>query len=112
MIESKILLAYRRDLSNLSIQEGRLRRQREKDTASLRELQNERKRRTKLLDNFARDYIRAVHEGRKEKFILAAFGFEFSATQIEVRALEIEPDLFADFYLRQAEADAAAKKAA
>ncbi len=113
MIEAKILLVYRRDLSNLSIQESRLRRQREKDTATLRELQNERKRLTKLrLDKIARDYIRAAHEDRNDKFDFDAFGFEFSATQIELRALEIEPDLFADFYQREAEAKAAQKKVA
>src|SRR5437588_6045722 len=44
LIEAKIFLAYQRQLNNLSIQEGRLRRQREKDTAALRQLQENRKR--------------------------------------------------------------------
>ncbi len=97
MIEAKILLVYRRDLSNLSLQETRLRRQREKDSASLRALQDDRKRRTKLLDSLARDYIRAIREGRKDKFLLTAIGFEFSIEQIQMRAMNISPDLFGDF---------------
>jgi hypothetical protein len=44
LIETKVFMTYQRQLNNLSIQEGRLRRQREKDTAALRELQEKRKR--------------------------------------------------------------------
>ena len=47
LIEAKIFLSYQRQLNNLSIQENRLRRQREKDTAGLKELQEQRRRRTK-----------------------------------------------------------------
>jgi hypothetical protein len=42
LIEAHTYLAYQRQLNNLSIQESRLRRQREKDTAALRQLQSER----------------------------------------------------------------------
>src|SRR5436309_14394348 len=38
LIEAKVFLTYQRQLNNLSIQEGRLRRQREKDFAPLQEL--------------------------------------------------------------------------
>ena len=48
LIEAKAFLAYQRQLNNLSIQEGRLRRQREKDSAALRELQENRKRQEKV----------------------------------------------------------------
>ncbi|MGH9654408.1 MAG: hypothetical protein ACRD6B_13205, partial [Bryobacteraceae bacterium] len=44
LIEAKVFMTYQRQLNNLSIQESRLRRQREKDTAALRELQENRKR--------------------------------------------------------------------
>ena len=55
LIEAKIFLAYQRQLNNLSIQESRLRRQREKDTAALCELQEKRKRQAKArLDEAAR----------------------------------------------------------
>ena len=73
LIEAKIFLAYQRQLNNLSIQEGRLRRQREKDTAALGQLQDKRKRQAQArLDKAAREYILAVHEGRHEAFEPAA----------------------------------------
>src|SRR6201996_7994963 len=42
LVEAKIFLVYQRQLNNLSIQESRLRRQHEKDTAVLRERQETR----------------------------------------------------------------------
>jgi hypothetical protein len=98
LIEGKIFLTYQRQLNNLSIQESRLRRQREKDTAALRELQQLRKQQEKKrLTEAARQYIQAVHEDRHENWEPNENGFEFSMEQIEVRALEIEPDLFAEW---------------
>src|SRR5207249_1919333 len=83
--KAKIFLAYQRQLNNLSIQEGRLRRQREKDTAALGQLQDKRKRQAQArLDKAAREYILAVHEGRHEAFEPAELGFEFSLGQIEL----------------------------
>ncbi|HTU44981.1 MAG TPA: hypothetical protein VMF91_07960 [Bryobacteraceae bacterium] len=96
LIEAKIFLTYQRQLNNLSIQESRLRRQREKDTAALRELQQLRKQHEKKrLTEAARQYIVAVHEERHHLWEPDENGFEFSLEQVEVRALEIEPDLFA-----------------
>jgi len=104
LIEAKIFLAYQRQLNNLSIQESRLRRQREKDTAALRELQQLRKQHEKKrLTEAARQYIQAVHEERHDIWEPDENGFEFSITEVELRALEIEPDLFAEW----AEANAA-----
>jgi len=98
LIEAHVVLVYQRQLNNLSIQENRLRRQREKDMESLRALQQQRQRETqKRLDNAAWDYIAAVYEDRNEDFDLAPFGFEFSLGQIEVRAMELDKDLFADY---------------
>ncbi|HEY7303578.1 MAG TPA: hypothetical protein VH601_05665 [Bryobacteraceae bacterium] len=99
LIEARIFLAYQRQLNNLSIQENRLRRQRDKDTAALRELQENRKRQVKArLDEAARQYIEAVHEDRQDDFDdPVKLGFEFSLGQIEVRAMELDPDLFADW---------------
>lgn len=105
LIEAKIFLAYQRQLSNLSIQECRLRRQREKDIAALREMQENRHRRAKQrLSEAAKFYIQAVHEGTSDDWDPVSFGFEFSIEQIEVKALDIEPDLFADYYRQSAEA--------
>ena len=44
LIEAKIFLAYKKDLSNLSLQEARLRRQKDKDETTLKELQAVRRR--------------------------------------------------------------------
>jgi hypothetical protein len=105
LIEAKVFLAYQRQLNNLSIQENRLRRQREKDIAALRQLQQERQRQAgALLDKAARLYIQAVHQQRHEEFDPAAFGFEFSITEIELRAMQLDHNLFADYEREQAEA--------
>jgi len=96
LIEAKIFLTYQRQLNNLSVQENRLRRQRVKDNAALSELQEKRKRQTQArLDEAARQYAKAVHEGRHDRWEPEYFGFEFSLGQIEVRALDFEPHLFA-----------------
>jgi len=103
LIEAKIFLAYRKDLNNLSIQESRLRRQRERDTEILQALRYQRAQSAKArLDNAARLYIQAVKENTNGEFDLAQFGFEFSIAQIEIRALEMKPHLF-DEYWRQVE---------
>ncbi|HSU60654.1 MAG TPA: hypothetical protein VLI55_15180 [Bryobacteraceae bacterium] len=99
LIEAKVFLTYQRQLNNLSIQENRLRRQREKDAAALREIQEQRQRKTKArLDEAARQYIEAVNDDRQDDFDdPAKLGFEFTLAQIEVRAIDLQPDLFADW---------------
>ncbi len=88
LIEAKVFLAYQRQLNNLSIQESRLRRQREKDTAVLRELQEKRKDR---LRRAAGEYIIAVRSGRGEQWKPEDFGFEFSFDQIKAHARANQP---------------------
>ncbi len=91
MINAKILLTYQRQLKDLSTQETRLRRQRDKDTAALVELQENRKRaEQQRLDDAAREYSAAVRENRVGQFEPRQFGFEFSIAQIEARARELE----------------------
>jgi len=91
LIEAQVFLAYQQQLNNLSIQESRLRRQREKDTAALRELQAKRKQQAKArLDTAARQYIRSVQEQPRQEFDPAAFGFEFSLAEIKRRALDLD----------------------
>jgi hypothetical protein len=113
LIEAKIFLAYKKDLSNVSLQEGRLRRQREKDEARLKEVQGLRRQQEDAaaqtrLDRAAKLYIQAAHEGKSEEWeperaIASAegmpLGFEFTMAQIEMRALQIEPDLFQEWAL-------------
>jgi hypothetical protein len=68
----------------LSIQEGRLRRQREKDTAVLHQLQKHREdQKTKRLNAAAKAYIEAVDNNCHEAFEPEELGFEFSMAQIE-----------------------------
>lgn len=98
LIEAKIFLVYQRQLNNLSVQENRLCRQREKDAAALRELQDLRKRQTKArLDEAANQYIAAVHDGRHIDWEPAENGFEFSLLEIETRAMDLDPNLFAGY---------------
>jgi hypothetical protein len=112
LIEAKIFLAYKKDLSNLNLQEARLRRQREKDEARLKEVQALRRQQEAAaqprLDQDAKLYIQAVHEGKSEEWeperAIASpegmsLGFEFTIEQIEMRALQIEPDLFHEWAL-------------
>ncbi len=102
LIEAKIFLLYQRQLNNLSIQENRLRRQREKDAATLRERQETRRREQRIqLTKAAKSYIQAVHEQRHDVWEPAGNGFDFSITEVEVRALEIKPDLFERWALEQ-----------
>jgi hypothetical protein len=104
LIEAKTFLTYQRQLNNLSVQESRLRRQREKDTAALRSLQQLRKQQqARRLTEAARQYIQAVHEERHDSWEPVENGFEFSLEDIEVRALEIEPLLFAEYEATMAE---------
>jgi hypothetical protein len=98
LIETKIFLTYQRQLNNLSIQENRLLRRREKDTTALRDLQEKRRRREKAqLDEAARQYTQAVHEGRNHEWNPKEFGFEFSISEIELRAMDLDPNLFAEY---------------
>ncbi len=100
-LNAKVYLTYARKLGNLCTQESRLRRQREKDTAALQQLQSERRSEARRrLDEAARLYIKAVQAETNDDWDPKAFGFEFSGEQVEVRAIEIKPDLFDAFYAK------------
>jgi hypothetical protein len=84
LIEAQTFLIYQRQLSNLSIQENRLRRQREKDLADLKELQTKREQAAKRqIAEAVSLYQQAERNG--EPFDPAAFGFEISMEQIHQR---------------------------
>jgi len=105
LIEAQVFLAYQRQLNNLSIQESRLRRQREKDTAALHELQEKREQQAKArLDAAVRQYIRFANENPQMEFDPAQFGFEFSLAEIERRARGLDPLLTSDSARKFAEA--------
>jgi hypothetical protein len=90
-------LHYEKQLRNLQIQEGRLRRQREKDTAELKQLQQDRSNREKHdLQMLAGLYVAAQKDGKP--FDPAQYGFEFSIDDIEsylagIRAAQATRDL-------------------
>ena len=84
-----------------------------KDEARLKEVQVLRRQQDEAaaqprLDQDAKLYIQTVHEGKSEEWeperaIASAEGmsleFEFTIEQIEMRALQIEPDLFHEWAL-------------
>ncbi len=95
LIDAKVFLAYQRQLVNLGIQEGRLRRQAEKDLAALQSLQQPRIQANQArLNHAASLYINAVRAHRQAEYDARALGFEFTLEQIERRALDLQPDLF------------------
>jgi hypothetical protein len=82
LIELHTFMVYETQLRNLQLQEARLARRREKETAELRQLQQERKQReTHELDSAAKLYLAARHDGKP--FDPTAHGFEFSTQDIE-----------------------------
>jgi hypothetical protein len=80
LADAKTFLVYQRQLNNLTLQENRLRRQREKDIAELRQLQAEREAaRKKRFDTGLNAYYRAVFHQRD--FDFSTIGFEFTAEE-------------------------------
>ena len=110
LIDAHIFRSYRRDLSNLSLQEGRLRRQREKDTETLQQLQQTRKQKRQESFNMAVSrYIEAAREHRCQQFDPQKLGFEFSIDEIDLKARQVNPALFEyDRHLKAAKAPKAA----
>src|ERR1700757_1020616 len=97
LIEAQIFLAYRRDLNNLSIQEIRLRRQREQDTARLEQFQRERREKhSRQITQAAQLYRDLKEDG--EILNPAEFGFEFSIEEVEQRVALIDARNARSFY--------------
>lgn len=89
LVEAQIFLSYQKQLNNLSIQEGRLRKQREKDNAELVDLQRERK---QLEETRLKEAGRLYEDAHRanQPFDPAEFGFEFSIPQIEQHLDDID----------------------
>src|SRR5436309_5713547 len=82
LTEAKVYLTYQRQINNLSIQEGRLIKQRDKALAEIDRLQKLRARETYAALSRATDlYAQAKAENRT--FQPAESGFEFTAAQLE-----------------------------
>jgi hypothetical protein len=82
LIEMHTFLHYEKQLRNLQIQEGRLWRQREKHTAELKQLQQDRANKEKQNLQMAAGLYTAAKSDHKP-FRPADYGFEFSVTEIE-----------------------------
>ncbi len=83
-IEAEVQIAYRKDLSNLALQETRLRRHRTVDTEKLTSLQTARKQAEQPRQNMSlavRLYENATESGNT--FVPELFGFEFSLADIQ-----------------------------
>jgi hypothetical protein len=82
LIELHTLMIYERQLRNLQLQEARLARRREKETAELRTLQQLRKQRELRAMETAAELYRAAQQAA-QPFDPAAHGFEFSNAEIQ-----------------------------
>jgi hypothetical protein len=85
LIEAEVALAYQKQLANLVLQEGRLQRQHERETAKLAALQSVRRQQQALyLDEATRLYVHCVtHEEEFPADDLEQYGFEFSFEDIQ-----------------------------
>ncbi len=82
LIEVHTFLTYEKQLRNLQLQEARLSRRREKETAELGTLQQDRQAKEReQLDLASKLYVAAQHDHKP--FDPAANGFEFSTPEIE-----------------------------
>ncbi len=110
LTDLRTLLVYEKQLRNLQLQEARLHRRREKDTAALRTLQKEREHReAEQLELAAKFYLAAQHDHKP--FDPEENGFDCSTEDIEayleaVRASQIAR---ATFSKERAAASASAK---
>jgi hypothetical protein len=83
MIEAQIFMTFRKDLSNLALQEARLRRQRDADLAELKAVQKQRTEHLTSEMGRAVDRCRTARKCGRATFDPTLFGFEFSIEQIE-----------------------------
>jgi hypothetical protein len=82
LLDIHVMLVYEKQFRNLQLQESRLARRRDKETAELRRLQQERKaNEATALQRAATAYLLARH--RNQPFDNPAIGFEFSTQQFE-----------------------------
>ncbi|HLH03721.1 MAG TPA: hypothetical protein VKX25_13190 [Bryobacteraceae bacterium] len=90
LLETYITQTYARDLRNLSLQESRLTRYRDKSIAELKEIQAEREQRRKAHENrlheAARIYNCYVEQNRDQTYDPVKLGFEFSIEEIKQKA--------------------------
>ena len=92
LIQAEIFMTFRRDFSNLALQERRLRNQRAADIAQLKSLQNDRiDKRTQDLKRAEKLYKSAQSQGIP--FEPAFFGFVFSVQELEEHMSREQPTI-------------------
>jgi hypothetical protein len=91
LIQARSFLAYRRDFTNLSTQETRLRRHLQQDLAELTTLQTERRKEEEARAAHAVAYLACQAQGKPFRVAdyVAEFGFEISIEQVERAALKL-----------------------
>ncbi len=104
MIELQTFTKYEKQLRNLQLQEARLTRRREKETAELHKLQQARKaREVEALDNAARQLL--IARKFNKPFVSETNGFEFSTAEIERYLERCSPAWIAGVIARASPAD-------
>jgi hypothetical protein len=89
-LDIEVMLRYEKQFRNLELQEARLARRREKETAELRRLQQERKaNEADALERAATAYLLARH--RNQPFDNPAIGFEFSNQRFDAHLAGLTP---------------------
>ncbi len=90
MLDIQVMLRYEKQFRNLELQEARLARRRDKETAELRRLQQERKaNEAAALERAAAAHLLAKH--RNQPFDNPGIGFEFSTQRFETYLAALTP---------------------
>ena len=90
LLDIQVMLVYEKQFRNLELQESRLARRRDKETAELRRLQQERKaNEAAALERAASAYLLARH--RNQPFENTAIGFEFSSQRFDAYLASLNP---------------------
>jgi hypothetical protein len=104
LLDIQVMLRYEKQFRNLELQEARLARRRDKETAELRRLQQERKaNEAAALERAAAAHLLAKH--RNQPFDNPGIGFEFSTQRFETYLASLNP-LRRDQLLQKALAEA------
>jgi hypothetical protein len=99
MTRTKTYMSYEKQLRNLQLQEGRIRRHRKNDIDELLDLQARREAESKAMHEnqvaaATASFIEACEAGTEEKWNPAENGFEFSIAEIAVLLNQKRPDIF------------------
>jgi hypothetical protein len=113
LVQAKTFLQYQRQINNLAIQAHRIRRNREKDLAALKELRAARaESRNKKLTEAAHSLIKSFAEGAQAGWNAQELGFDFALPEVCARAKQLKADLFDALRIEKAARAISQEKAA